>query len=219
MVLYTPTYGPSTRAQGGRELVLERAGDGPWLPLGAGQNYRARIRAVREGGNAPLQPGLLVLSLGPRVANPPQISAGDVVEISTTTTPDLKTARNAIGGGPALVRDGKPFAQRLPPAGASGAYSERSKYERHPRSAVGWNATHVYLLAVDGRQPGLSVGMTLAELGEYMARLGCTEGMNFDGGASASMWIVGQVANNPSQGERPVANSLLVVRKDKAASP
>jgi len=217
-VLYTPTYGPSTRAQGGRELVLERDGDGPWLPLRAGWNYRARIREIQDGGNTALQPDAMVLSLGTRLANPSQFAVGDVLEISTATTPDLKGAKAAIGGGPVIVRNGKPFALKSPPAGSSEAYSERSKYERHPRSAVGWNETHVFLITVDGRQPGLSVGMTLAELGEYMARLGCTEAMNFDGGASASIWVLGQVANNPCQGERPVANSLLVVRKDKAAA-
>ena len=36
--------------------------------------------------------------------------------------------------------------------------------ERHPRSAVGWNADSYFLVEVDGRQRGLSVGMTLEEL-------------------------------------------------------
>jgi exopolysaccharide biosynthesis protein len=66
---------------------------------------------------------------------------------------------------------------------------------------------------VDGRQPGLSMGMTLAELAEYLVKLGCTDGMNFDGGISASMWMAGQIVNDPCRGESAVANSLLVVRK------
>ena len=66
MQLYTPALGASTRTSGGRELVLERAGqDGVWLPLAMGQEYSARVREVRETGNAPLAPGTLVLSLGP----------------------------------------------------------------------------------------------------------------------------------------------------------
>jgi hypothetical protein len=61
------------------------------------------------------------------------------------------------------------------------------------------------------------MGMTLAELAAYLVKLGCTDGMNFDGGASASMWMSGQIVNDPCQGERPVANSLFVVRKPDAS--
>src|SRR5262245_38024070 len=64
-VLYTPRLGKSTRTQGGRELILERAGDGPWLPLQAGREYTARVREARAQGDTPLTNGLLVLSLSP----------------------------------------------------------------------------------------------------------------------------------------------------------
>jgi len=216
-VLYTPTYGPSTRATGGIELILEKGGDGPWLPLGAGQAFRARVRGIQTNGNTRLAPDIMVLSLGPQVlAGLPEITNGLTLEIAAITTPDLKGVKTAIAGGPALFKDGKPFALKTPPPGSSGNYSERSKYERHPRSAIGWSATHIYLITVDGRQPGLSVGMTLAELAEYLAGLGCTEGMNFDGGKSAQMWMNGRIMNDPCQGEDTVANSLMVVRKPEA---
>jgi hypothetical protein len=213
-VLYTPTYGPSTRAQGGREVILEKDGNGPWLPLQAGQTYRGRVREVQTTGNTRLAAGALVLSLGPQLlARLPEVAPGAVLEISTTTTPDLTGVKTAIAGGPALIKDGKPFSLKTPPTGTSGDYSERSKYERHPRSAVGWSPTHVFLLTVDGRQPGLSMGMKLAEVAEYMVGLGCTDAMNFDGGKSAQMWMSGEIMNSPCQGEDTVANCLLVVRK------
>ena len=216
-VLYTPTYGASTRVRGGRELVLEKDGDGPWLPLQAGQTYRARVRAVRPGGDTPLTAGTMVLSLAPDLlADLPGAAPGSVLQISTATAPDLKSAVSAISGGPALIRDGKPFSQTIPPPQVMRDYSQRSKYERHPRSAVGWSPTHVYLVTVDGRQPGLSMGMKLAELAAFMADLGCTEAMNFDGGKSAQMWLNGRIVNSPCQGEDTVANSLLVIRKPEA---
>jgi exopolysaccharide biosynthesis protein len=59
------------------------------------------------------------------------------------------------------------------------------------------------------------VGMRLAELAQYFSSLGCTEAMNFDGGKSAQMWLNGRIVNSPAQGEDPVANSLLVVRRGK----
>ena len=102
------------------------------------------------------------------------MSAGTVLEISTATTPNLADVKSAIGGGPALIKGGKPFALKRPPDNGSDEFSERSKYERHPRSAIGWSSTHFYLVVVDGRQPGLSKVMTLAELAQFMSRLGCT---------------------------------------------
>ena len=213
-VLYTSTYGASTRISGGRDLILEKDGSGAWLPLQAGQTYRARVRAVQDAADTPLPPDAMVLSMGPQtLARQPAIAPGALLEISTATTPDLRNARTAIGGGPTLIKDGKPFALKSPPPDAPQVYSERSKYERHPRSAVGWNRTHVYLVTVDGRQTGLSVGMTLAELAEYLAALGCTDAMNFDGGKSAQMWMSGRIVSSPSHGEDTVANSFLVVRK------
>jgi large repetitive protein len=219
-VLYTPSYGSSTPAVRGRELVLEKEGPGPWLPLQASGTYRARVGEVSAMGNTRLAPGVMVLSLGPRVTPAvPEVSPGMVLQISTATTPDLAGVQTAIGGGPALIKEGQPFAQKRPIEGGSGAFSERSKYERHPRAAIGWSPTHVYLVVVDGRQPGLSVGMRLTELAQFLLSLGCKEAMNFDGGKSAQMWLNGRTVNSPVHGEDPVANCLLVLRKSSAASP
>jgi len=213
-VLYTPTYSMATWAAGGREIILEKDGTNAWLPLQAGQVYRARVRDVQARGNTRIPADAMVLSLAPQLLTEvPAVAAGAVLEISTATTPDLKNVKTAIAGGPALIKAGTRFSQKRPSPGTSGDYSQRSKYERHPRSAVGWSATHVHLVTVDGRQPSLSTGMTLAELADYMAGLGCTEAMNLDGGKSAQLWMAGQIVNNPCQGEDTVANSLLVVRK------
>jgi hypothetical protein len=214
VVLYTPTYGSSTHVMGGRDLVLEKSGKTAWLPLETGQTYQVRVREVQTDGNTRLAPDTMVLSVGPQAqATLPKVAPGSLLEITTATTPNLKGIKSAIAGGPALIKDGKAFTQMTPPPELARNYSERSKYERHPRSAVGWSPTHVYLVIVDGRQPGLSVGMKLAELADYMSKLGCTDAMNLDGGKSAQMWMNGQIMNSPCQGEDTVANSLLVVRK------
>ena len=213
-VLYTPAYGPATRVNGGREVILEKDGAGPWLPLEAGQTCRARVREVTTTGNTPLTSDAMVLSLAPDLlGNAPEVKPGDTLQISTTTTPDLKGVKTAIAGGPALIQNGKPFSLLMPPPGSPGGYSEMSKYQRHPRSAIGWSPTHFYFVVADGRQPGLSVGMKLAELAQFMAKLGCTEAMNLDGGKSSQLWLSGRIVNDPCQLEDTVANSLLVVRK------
>lgn len=213
-VLYTPSYGASTRDPGGRGMILEKDGDGPWLPFQVSQTYHARVREVRGDGNTLLAADTMVLSLAPEMlAGLPEATPGARLEISTATTPALRGVKMAIGGGPALIKKGKPFSLKTPPPGTAADYGQRSKYERHPRAAVGWSPKHVFLVVVDGRQPGLSVGMKLAELAEYMSGLGCIEAMNLDGGKSAQMWMSGRIMNSPCQGEDTVANSLLVIRK------
>jgi len=140
------------------------------------------------------------------------LETGATLLISTKTVPDLRGTRMAISGGPMLVHEGKP--QEIAPPEGEG-FESRSMTERHPRSAIGWNEHDYFLVEVDGRQKG-SVGMTLDELGSYLAKLGCREAMNLDGGGSATLWFNGEVRNRPCDGhERQIANSVAVVRKPK----
>lgn len=218
-VLYTASLGASTRARGGRELILERADDGAWLPLRAGTNCNGRVRAAETAGNTSLGRDTLVLSLSPGLLNrEPQLSeitTGAMVRISTATTPALTGATTAISGGSVLIREGRPVDLGSP---QSGDYKFRSMYDRHPRSAIGASRDHIFLVQVDGRQPGFSMGMTLAELADYMLKLGCELAMNLDGGASSTFWFHGQVMNSPCNGgERGIANSVILVRKPKEA--
>jgi exopolysaccharide biosynthesis protein len=54
-------------------------------------------------------------------------------------------------------------------------------------------------------------------LASYLIKLGCDEAMNLDGGGSATLWCQGQLRNQPCDGrERPVANSLVVLRRNPA---
>jgi len=201
-VLYTALVGASTRTSGGLEMILERGANSLWLPLRVGQRYSARVREVRNTGDSPLSRDTMVLSFGPKALEGlPPVAAGTLLEIATDTTPDLSGVNTAIGGGPALVRDGKVMAW-------SGILL------RHPRTAVGWNKDFVFLVEVDGRQAGLSVGMTFPELAAYMLKLGCEQAMNLDGGGSATLWAMGDVKNSPCEGrERPAPNALVVLQK------
>jgi exopolysaccharide biosynthesis protein len=157
----------------------------------------------------------MVLSLGPALARKlPAVATGASLQIVTESTPSLAGAKTAIGGGPVLVRNGR-RQKIVPPPGES--YEFTSMLERHPRSAIGWNRDFFFLVEVDGRQPDLSVGMTLDELGNFLVGLGCRDAMNLDGGGSATLWYDGKVRNSPcDRRERPIANSLLVVSKGRA---
>ena len=85
---------------------------------------------------------------------------------------------------------------------------------RHPRTLIG---THqdgsLWLVTVDGRQPQLSAGMSLAELQAFAVRLGLNQALNLDGGGSTTMWVQGQVVNSPSDpaGPRKVSDALLIL--------
>jgi len=115
---------------------------------------------------------------------------------------------NAISGTTMLVRWGQVV---------SGLAKET---ELNPRSAVGLDKVKkkLILMVIDGRQPGYSEGATLAETAALLISYGAYEGMNLDGGGSATLVMQSrlgfpQVLNSPiNHGipgwERPVANHL-----------
>ena len=218
VVLFTPDAGWSTLTRNSRELVLEREDGGPWPPLRAGDTIVARVREIREVGNTPLQPDVMVLSIhrrwSPKV---PKVEPGALVKLFLETSPDMRGVRMALGGGPVLIRHGEPqhwVKTRKDKNGKPAPPEIRTMSERHPRTALGWNDRYYYLLAVDGRQKKLSIGMTLDEVARYMSSLGCQEAMNLDGGGSSTVWLFDGVVNSPSdEEERLVSNALIVVRK------
>jgi len=114
-----------------------------------------------------------------------------------------------LGGGPRLLRAGRPAVDSDP-----GRYDPGFAEARHPRTAVGLRPDgRILLVTVDGRRPGRSVGMTIAELTALLAELGAAEAINMDGGGSTTMVAGGRIVNSPSDptGERPVGDALLVL--------
>ena len=95
---------------------------------------------------------------------------------------------------------------------------------RMPRIAVGYNAdkTTLIVAAVDGYQPGYSIGMTQSELADLMLEFGADSAMELDGGGSATMWMEDRLLNRPSDGggyvERAVSNALLFFWNDEVSS-
>jgi hypothetical protein len=122
-----------------------------------------------------------------------------------------------VGGLPRIIRDG-----RISVEWEKENIRENFSTTRHPRTGVGYtkDMQKLYLMVVDGRQPGYSVGMTLTEFAAYMLKWDTYQGINLDGGGSSTMVIDGEIANNPSDqdGERPVANALLVVNTEDRSS-
>jgi hypothetical protein len=110
----------------------------------------------------------------------------------------------AIGGGPQIVRNGAPIFR------AGEVFTTKQLGPRAPRSAVGQlRDGRVLLVAVDGRQPGYSVGLTNWELAQALVRLGAVTGMALDSGGSTTMAFDGKLLNRPSDGaERRISTAL-----------
>jgi hypothetical protein len=87
---------------------------------------------------------------------------------------------------------------------------------RHPRTAIGADASgFLYLVVVDGRS-GDSVGMTIPELSAYMGSLGATRAINMDGGGSSTFVVNGAVQNAPADGYERAVTSVVSVGRGRA---
>ncbi len=137
------------------------------------------------------------------------------------TPADVRAVREGVAGFNRLLREGKLVTQP-------------SDRVLHPRTAVGFSTDRrtLWLVVVDGREPGVSEGMGIHELALFMRQLGAWEALNLDGGGSSVMLYtpnaerqqVARIINRPSTrflGQpvlRPVPN-LLGVRVHKHALP
>ncbi len=88
-----------------------------------------------------------------------------------------------------------------------------------PRTAVGQKADgSLVFYTIDGRQSGLSVGVTLQKLAARLVELGCVEAMIMDGGGSTSLNAIyigdssASQINSPSDGkQRSVSDYIMLV--------
>lgn len=206
-------------------------GDGPWettlmrpTKIAARENYDLVVngdffsaRGVKdvEGTNSAFRSEIWSSVIGPAV------SGGKVWSTSTNARPCLVVNKagkvsirsvkqptsddtEIVAGNVMLVRAGK-------------AVSHENNKVRHPRTVVGLNQarTRMVLLVVDGRKPGIAIGMSYDELAAEMVRLGCYEALNLDGGGSSVLAVRDpvknefKILNEPTDGrERAVANVL-----------
>lgn len=202
--LYTPAYGASTPAESGvTEAVLS-----PFPAATPNADLVGFVTENRRGGT-PIPPGGAVLaskgSQGQRLAI--EAAGGQLVTLRLILRPEWRDVPEAVGGGPLIVRGGKPIFNALEDFGSS------DMNRRHPRTAVGQRADgRIVMLVVDGRRPGYSAGMTNFELAQAMIRLGVVTASALDSGGSSTMAFDGQLLSRPSDttGERMIADSLLV---------
>ena len=130
---------------------------------------------------------------------------GQTVKIRLILKPAWSTMVSALGGGPVLVRNGKPIFR------ANEDFTPDQLLPRTARTAVGQLADgRLLLVTVDGAQPGYSAGATNFELALEMVKLGAVTAAALDGGGSATMAFEGKLLSRPSGAERPIGDALLV---------
>ena len=210
LMVFTPSYHEDTdTAGGGLEWVVNRLDGRTEFP------FRV-VSGPHPGGRTKIPPQGFVLSFGgtKRPAALAQLKRGAAASIEVTYEPlegepepwDL--AQDIVGGAGLLIRDGRDVADW-----SVETFNKGFAEGRHPRTMIGDAADGtIWLVAVDGRQPSLSVGMTLEELRALAHRLSLVNALNLDGGGSTTMWVKGGVVNSPSDaaGPRKVSDALLV---------
>jgi exopolysaccharide biosynthesis protein len=99
-----------------------------------------------------------------------------------STPIDLSHVFNAVSGNQ-IVTDGVDTSATTP----TGA--PHDPFGLDPRTGVGLSedGRFLYLIAIDGRQPGYSVGTTTSDEATLMIDLGIFEGLNLDGGGSTAL--------------------------------
>ena len=217
VVLFTSRFGKRTLTRRCYEFTLRQI----TLPLTGKYKSRFVVTAVNPRGNSIIPSDGVVLAIEPRLGREweDKISKSTAGTLEIALTPrKWQGVQQGVGGNLRLVRDGQvePELMAFGESRGGSAYRHRNGAAQHPRSALGFNDEKLFLIAVDGRQPGYSMGMTLYEMGIFFSELGIKHAINFDGGSSSTLWALGRVANSPAHGyERRIFNVAMIRTRDK----
>jgi exopolysaccharide biosynthesis protein/flagellar hook assembly protein FlgD len=203
--LFTPAWGPVTPGVQAVEAILK-----PFPGAKPNTDLTGTVVQVSStAGSTPVPPdGAVLQARGTSAAKlAAEAPVGTIVTVRLALNPIWDGVVNALGGGPVIVAKGKPIFR------ANESFSQDQLSPRNPRTAVGQRADgSILLVAVDGRQPGYSVGMSNFELALAMMQLGAVTASALDAGGSTTVAFDGKLLNRPSDpgGERAVAESLVV---------
>ena len=204
VALFTPTWGTTTPRLKATAVVLE--------PFPAAAPFTDLTGTVtRIVTNTPVtipRDGAVLLGRGKAARDllgDAVVAAQVVVRLGVSR--DWSAVRDAVGGGPALVRDGRPIAK------SGESLTSTQLYGREPRTAIGQRADgSLVLIVADGRRRGWSVGISNWDMALALTRYGAVTAFALDSGGSSTLAFDGRVLNRPSDayGERPVGEALVL---------
>jgi hypothetical protein len=211
--LYTAAWGPETPAETGvAEAVVA-----PFPPSAPNRVLTGVVTQAVGAGPVAIPPGGAVLvSRGAQAGHlTAEAPVGSSVSVRLTLTPDWSAMTGAVGGGPLLVRDGKPVFR------ADELFAGSLLNPRTTRGAVGQlRDGRIVMAVVDGGRSGYSVGMTNFELAQALVRLGAVQAMALGSGAPASLAFDGELLSRPASGvESEVSDVLLLAYTGVYAPP
>ena len=212
--LYTSAWGPTTPPESGTvEAVLA-----PFPATTPNLVLTAPVTQVLQNGGQAIPPNGAVLVA--RRAQAQRLTAeapvGTIMAFRLILTPRWDQVREAVGGGPVLVRNGRPIFR------ANETFTNVQLFTRTARSAVGQTADgRLLLVTADGGRRGYSTGMTTFELALAMMRLGAADACGLGSGGPATLAFDGKLLSRPSNraGEAPIADALLVAYQGVYAVP
>jgi hypothetical protein len=203
--LYTPTYGSATpRESGVVEAVL-----GSLPPAQLDTPLAGTVTAVTTAGPTPIpHGGAVIVARGPQSTAQLKAEApvGQHVEALLSLAPNWNALASAIGGGPLLVRNGKPIFH------AGESFASRQLNSRQPRGAIGQLPDgRIVLVTAEGTRPSYSIGMSSYELAVELSRLGAKTAFGLGAGSAAGMALDGGLLTRSSSGTVPKVSDALVL--------
>lgn len=212
-VVYTDAYPEAPTVPQGFALVGFSTNVSSWLPNHPlALTYQGRL----DEPQAP-QAGKVIVALPADQAARLDQQTGTAYTLSATLGNLTGEVESVLGAIPRLIDDveGSAVPDPVRFAAEEGIFPAFVT-DRHPRSAIGYDADRdwLYLVVVDGRQQ-TAQGIDLQTLADAFARWGCDAAINFDGGGSTTLVVQGEVVNTPSDptGERPVSNALFIMQR------
>jgi len=204
VAVFTSAYGPTAPAVAGAAYAVIE----PFPPAVPNTPVQGPVVQVLRDGpvTIPTDGAVLVARGGSAASLAAEAPVGQTVTLRLVLNPSWAGVNDGLGGGPLLVRNGKPIFR------ANEAFSTQQLLLRQARSAVGQLADgRILLVTVDGGQPGYSTGMTNFELAQALARLGAVTAAALGSGGQAGMAFDGNLLSRPSgAGEGPLSQGLLV---------
>ena len=220
LVLYTDDYYTSTKNDqakftdltGSKEAIDEIVCNVIEGEPRHNEVMKLEVVEVRKGKyNSPIKDGQAVIAAtGKYKSEVANLKAGDQIDVSFSFGEGWKNVEIAIGGQAILLENGV-VKSDLNKVSAS----------RNPRTAIGTKANgEIVFIVVDGRNSGISEGLTLNELALLMKDMGCVSALNLDGGGSSEFiaklagetkYTIVNTPSDPGNVERKVANGLFIV--------
>ena len=212
--LYTPAYGTATpREPGVVEAVIGTLPDAR-----LDQPLDGTVTQVTTAGPTRIPSGGAVLVARGKESTAQlkkEAPVGQQVEAMLSLSPDWSGLASAIGGGPLLVRNGRPIFH------TGESFQPRQLNGRQARGAIGQLPDgRIVLVGVEGTKPSYSIGMSNYELAVELSRLGATTAFGLGAGSAAGLAFDGKLLTRPSSGTTPkVADALVLSYSGVYAAP